>query len=299
MNKRAMHGRNGLALVTAIGVAGFAGLALMAAPRLAGGVTGANEAPDVVRLQIPLAEAMTLQILNGSGRITVTECEGDSAEVSITREPVQHANTVDQVLAVWFSSSDEPRALWNPRVRRDSRGVQISALGLATADREPVSYHFDVKLPRGRNVEVSNGNGVIGVAGVEGDVLVHSDNGDVRCEDVTGSVSARVRNGAVFCRYVCGVVDVSAANGAIEVDAIPVQRHPVRAWTSNGAIKYRAPDTTVSLRAATDNGRIVSDLVASGERLDQTLRALDLNCDAATPEVELHALNGNIYLDAI
>ncbi len=299
MRVKTMHGRNGLALVTAIGVAGFAGLALVAAPRLAGGVAGAGAPPEVAQLELPLAPGMVLQILNSTGRIAVSECEGDEARLMITRESTPRGNVVEQVLSRWSSGAAPNGDVFEPSVRENARGMQVSTLNLAPEDGESVSYHFDVKLPRGRSLEVSNGNGTISVAGIEGDVAAHSDNGDLRCDGVMGNVSARVRNGGVYCRYISGAIDVATANGAIEVDSIPAQHHPVRAWSSNGAIKFRAPDSTLQLHATTENGRVVSEMTDGSAALQQTLHTLDLNGGKDTAEVELHALNGNIYVDAI
>ncbi len=298
MKTRTIQGRNGLALVTAIGVAGFAGLALVVAPRVVGGAAGTGAERVVTQVDFPLAPGMVLQILNTSGRIAVSECEGDEARLTITCESTPRGSAVGRMLLRWSAGPAMHAAAVEPSVRKYDRGVQVSTLGIAPADGEAVSYHFDVKLPRGRNLDVSNGNGTICVAGIEGDLAARSDNGDVRCEDVMGNVSARVRNGGVFCRYISGAIDVSTANGAIELDAIPAQHYPVRAFTSNGAIKFRAPDMALRLRATTENGRVVSETSAVGADQQQTLHVLDMNGGSETAEVELHALNGNIYVDA-
>jgi DUF4097 and DUF4098 domain-containing protein YvlB len=159
-----------------------------------------------------------------------------------------------------------------------------------------VTYRVEAKLPRGRNLDIANGNGTISLAGIDGDVVVKSDNGDVRCEDIGGALTAHARNGGVICRYVAGAADLRAANGAIEFEAIPSQRPCVHAVASNGAIKFRAPGFASGLSATTENGRIVCEL-DEGDGVHKTLHALDLNRGAAPAEVELHALNGNVYVD--
>ena len=222
-----------------------------------------------------------------------------SVHLAITRESTPRGSAVDRALRRWNGGAGTHTGAVEPSVRKSESGVQVSTRGIAPADGEAISYHFDVKLPRGRGLEVSNGNGAIGVAGIEGDVTAISDNGDVRCEDVMGNVTARVRNGGVFCRYISGAIDVSTANGAVEIDAIPAQSCPVRASTSNGAIKFRAPDMALRLRATTENGRVVSEMADTSADVRQTLRSLDMNGGNETAEVELHALNGNVYVDTI
>jgi len=299
MKTRMGHGRQGLALVTVVGVAGLAGLALVMAPRVAGGVYDAGAERSVCHLTLPLAEGEALQILNTSGRIAVSECEGDAVELTITCESHVRGSAIDYALRAWRGEPLDSRSADEPVVRENERGVQVSTLGSAPSSGTVVSYHFDVKLPRGRNLEVTNGNGAIGVAGIEGDVLAYSDNGDVRCDDVSGSVSSRVRNGGVYCRYVAGGIDVNTANGPIEIDAIPAQHYPVRAWSANGAIKFRGQSAAVRLRATTENGRIIRELESSDAEVRQTVHTLDLNGGEGTAEVGLHALNGNVYVDSI
>ena len=296
---RMSQGRNGLALVTAIGVASFAGLALVVAPQFVGNAIGPHTERTVTHFELPLEPGAALQVLNGSGRIAVSEYDGDKAQVTVTCESMPRGSMMDQVLHHWTAGAGVHHEAAAPVVRENGRGVEVSTLGIAPADGETVTYQFDVKLPRGRSIEISNGNGAIGVAGIEGDVTAHSDNGDVRCEDVMGRVSARVRNGGVFCRYIAGAIDVSTTNGMVEVDAIPAQGHPVRVWTSNGAIKFRAPDLAVRLKATTENGRVVSEMAGCGAGVHQTLRMLDTNGGDGAAEVELHALNGNVYVDTI
>jgi hypothetical protein len=289
MRAATRQGRYGLGLVAAVSVLGAAVLALVAAPRVGMKLVQAPS-QTVERLSLPMAPSGVLQILNAGGHIAVSAWDGDRALLTITREAVRGGN----LLTRWFGG-DEPGATISPRVRENDTGVEVSTVHGAD---ELAHYRIDVKLPRGRGLAASNGNGPITVAGIDGDVRAVSENGDVRCEAVSGRVDARVQNGNVFCRYVSGAIDVNAANGSVAIEhGNAVAAYPVRVWTTNGPIRFSATAPSVNLLAETENGRVVSE-VAPGEGVHRTLRTLDSRGDSPQAEVELHAINGNIYVDA-
>lgn len=291
MRAATRQGRNGLGLVAALAVMGATVMALATVPRMAAGLVRGPASP-VERLSLPIAPSGVLQILNAGGHIAVSAWDGDRALLTITREAVRGGNPI----ARWFNgelTKKHPGS--SPLVRETDEGVEVSTLHGSDA---AVNYRIEVKLPRGRGLAASNGNGPITVAGIDGDVRAVSDNGDVRCEGVSGRVDATVRNGNVFCRYVSGAIDVNAANGAVEIEhGNGMERNPVRVWTTNGPIRFSATMPSVSLLAETDNGRVVAE-VAPGVGARQTLRTLDARGESPEAEVELHAINGNIYVDA-
>jgi hypothetical protein len=251
-------------------------------------------------MELALAPAAVLQILNVGGRVVVSACDGDEALLTITREVAQRGSAMDWVLRRIGRDRDADSSGAAPIVRSNARGVQVSTVGIALTDGPVVNYTIDVKLPRGRGLEASNGNGPITIAGVEGDVTANSENGDVRCEAIMGRVAASVRNGNVLCRFVSGAIDVNAANGSVEIEHEgAVDESPVRVWTTNGPIRFYGGNSAINLRAQTENGRIVGRTHAADAECRKTLRTLDLHSDNGDAEVELHALNGNIYVDAI
>ncbi len=299
MKTKSKQGRYGLALVTAVSVVGVAGLALVITPgaqRAAGRHTGGN----VDRLELALSPAAVLQILNVSGAVAVSAWDGEKALLTITRDVARRGSATEWALSWLGSDRAEDDSGTGPSIRTNARGVQVSTLGLGGTGGAAVNYTIDVKLPRGHGLEASNGNGPITVAGVEGDVTADSENGDVRCEAITGHVSARVRNGNVMCRYVSGAIEIDAVNGTVEVEREGAGvGSPVRVWTTNGPIKFRSGSTTMSLHAQTENGRVTGGAEGPGADRVQTLHTLDLHGGEGNAEVELHALNGNIYVDGI
>ncbi len=291
MNAAMRHKRNGLGLVAALGVLGAAVMTVVAIPRVSLGLVRAPVPMSVERLSLPLAPSGVLQILNAGGHIAVSAWDGDRALLTITREVVRSGNPILR----WFTD-DAPKASSGtpPRVRENEDGVEVSTF---TGTDAGVNYRIDVKLPRGRGLAASNGNGPITVAGVDGDVRAVSDNGDVRCESVSGRVDAKVRNGNVYCRFVSGAIDVNAANGSVAIEhGNTAERNSVRVWTTNGPIHFSGTMPAVSLLAETQNGRVVSE-VTPGADVRQTLRTIDARGDSPDAEVELHAINGNIYVD--
>jgi len=294
MRAATRQGRYGLGLVAALGLMSAVVVALAAVPRVGSALIGARVSPEppVDRLSLPLAPSGVLHILNAGGQIAVSACDGDRALLTITREAVRGGNPI----ARWFGGelTKSPTGA-PPRVREHETGVEVSTLQDADSG---VNYRIDVKLPRGRGLTASNGNGPITVAGVDGDVRAVSDNGDVRCEGVSGRVDANVRNGNVYCRFVSGAIDVNAANGSVAIEhGNGMQGQSVRVWTTNGPIRFRATAPAVRLLAETENGRVVTE-VAPGAGVQRTLRTLDARGAATDAEVELHAINGNIYVDA-
>lgn len=291
MRAATRQGRYGLGLVAALSVMGAVVMALAAVPRVTAGLVR-GPVSSVERLSLPMAPSGVLQILNAGGHIAVSAWDGDRALLTITREAVRGGNPI----ARWFGGElmkiGEGAA---PRVRENAHGVEVSTVN---GQGSAVNYRIDVKLPRGRGLAASNGNGPITVAGIDGDVHAVSDNGDVRCEGVSGRVNATVRNGNVFCRFVSGAIDVNAANGSVEIEhGNGMERNTVRVWTTNGPIRFSATMPAVSLLAETENGRVVTE-VTPGAGARQTLRTLDARGESPEAEVELHAINGNIYVDA-
>lgn len=291
MRTTTRQGRYGLGLVAALGLMSAAVVTLAAAPRVTMGLVR-PPAASVDRLSLPLAPAGVLQILNTGGHIAVSAWDGDRALLTITREAVRGGNPIARWLGGEMARTNSGAP---PRVRENGAGVEVSTL---SASDPAVNYRIDVKLPRGRGLAASNGNGPITVAGIDGNVRAVSDNGDVRCEDVSGRVDATVRNGNVFCRFVSGAIDINAANGSVAIEhGNGSDGHSVRVWTTNGAIRFSATKPAVSLLAETQNGRVVAE-AAPDEGVRQTLRALDSRGAGEAAEVELHAINGNIYVDA-
>lgn len=291
MNTAARRGRNGLGLVTAIGLAGAVVVALAAVPRVTMGYVRAP-AGSVDQLSLPIAQAGVLQILNTGGHIAVSAWDGDRVLLTITREAVRGGNPIARWLGGKMAQADGGTA---PRVRENEAGVEVS---MHHKDSAAVNYRIDVKLPRGRGLDASTGNGPITVHGIDGDVRAMSDNGDVHCEGVSGRVKATVQNGNVFCRFVSGAIDINAANGSVEIEhGRNADANAVRVWTTNGAIRFSATIPAVSLLAETQNGRVLAQ-AAPGVDVRQTLRMLDSRGEGEAAEVELHAINGNIYVDA-
>lgn len=274
--------RAAMAFTAAIAGLGLAAVAVTAAPL--------GEAPEsqgeTSQVSIPMPPSGVLRILNAGGRIIVHSWDGDDVLLTITKEVVVRGGRSLGWLGLGGAAGLDAATqaaidAIEPLIRRDEGTVEVSTLTHGASDGVLVNYNYEVRLPRGSGIAVSNGSGPVSVIGVEGGVDVSTGNGDIRCESVSGDVLARADNGAMNFSAVSGPIDARTANGAIFVDnRAAATVHPVRCQTDNGPIRLRVPqDGAYAVNATTLNGRV------------------DARTADGAIEATLHTLNGSIVVD--
>jgi len=271
-----------VAVVLAAAVLGVsvAAVALMAAP--SGGSAYAGGRGGSSQMTIPLPPSGILRILNAGGRVIVSTWEGEEALLTITKEAVMRGGRS----LGWFGPGRAPemddatRAAVDaiePNVKEDGVAVEVSTLTNGPSDNVIVKYNYEIRLPRGSGLSVSNGAGPVHVTGVEGGVNVSTGNGDILCESVSGDIVARAENGAMSFNLVSGPLDARTSNGAILVDNHQINAaFPVVCRTDNGPIKLRG---AYSVNATTLNGKV------DAKKMD------------GAAEATLHTLNGSIVVE--
>lgn len=281
---RRRAGRAALAFVLAIGCVGLAALAVTAAPL--GGP--AQSRGGTSQLSIPMPPSGVLRILNAGGRVIVHSWDGEDVLLTITKEAVVRGGRSLAWLGLGGAPGldDTTQAAIDaiePLVRRGEDSVEVSTLAHGPTENVLMNYNYEVRLPRGSALAVSNGSGPVRVNGVEGGVNVSTGNGDIRCDAVAGDITARAGNGAMNFSSVSGPIDARTANGAILVDNRMVGAvHPVTCHTDNGPIRLRGPQRgAYAVNATTLNGWV------DAERADGAV------------EATLHSLNGSIVVDGL
>lgn len=168
--------------------------------------------------------AFSLKSLRGD--ISIEGWESDEAQVKI----IKRGGSPDErrAVPVLASSSEEALALTSP-----------------TADGEPVSVAYEVKLPRGtKQVQVSSGESRVKVSGLEGTVVVDVRGGELEFRDVPGSVRGKLTKGRIKVFYgesgQTGAQEFSAVRGDVEVDFADAVSADVKAETMDGEISADA-----------------------------------------------------------
>jgi hypothetical protein len=262
-HRRAAHA--GLLATAVVAAVGLAAVAVVAAP-VGGPEKAKAEGGGANQLSLSLPASGVLRVLNAGGRIVVSTWDGEDVLLTITKEVMFRSRES----LPWFRLGGAPRLdertravvdAIKPRVRQGQDGVEVSTLTHSPTEDVVLNYNYEVRLPRGRALAVSNGSGPVHVTGVEGAVDVATGNGDIECEVVLGDVMARAENGAMRFSHVDGALQARTANGAIVVDNDMLDApRSVNCRTDNGPIRLRAPhDAAYAVNATTMNGRVDAD----------------------------------------
>ncbi len=275
--------RLGLALTAAVAGVGLAAVAVTAAPL--GGTSSRSR--GVEEFSIPMPPSGVLRILNAGGRVIVSAWDRDEVLLTVTKEVVARGSSLAFLGFGGAAIDDATQAALDaltPALEARDGGIDVSTLQRGPSDDVLVNYNYEVRMPRGSTLAVSNGSGPVNVSGVEGGVNVTTGNGDVTFDSVAGDVSARAENGAMSFSHVAGPLDAHTANGAILVDnRMLATLHPVTCRSDNGPIRLRAPQAgAYVVNATTLNGRVD----AAG-------------AEGAAAKATLHTLNGSITVDGI
>jgi hypothetical protein len=274
--------RLGLALAGAVAAIALAAVAVTAAP-----IRGLAKDGQTSELAIPMPPSGVLRILNAGGRIIVNAWDRDEVLLTITREVVTRGSSAAFLgLGAGSAIDDATRAAleaFEPSLKHSSDAIEVTTLSRPPSDDVIVNYNYEVRMPRGSTLAVSNGSGPVSVSGVQGGVNVATGNGDVRFDAVAGDLIARAENGAMSFSNAAGPLDAETANGAILVDNRMLSAiHPVNCRTNNGPIRLRAPQAgAYDVNATTLNG-VVEAAAADG-----------------SAPATLHTLNGSIVVDGI
>ena len=230
----------------------------------------AGRATDEWTHTYPLAAGGQIEILNTNGRI---EIEGvDGATLEVRAERVARAATDAGARELL------PRIVIKEDVKPDHVTIETERIsGFMVGASFEVRYH--VRAPKSAFVHVTNTNGQVAAAALNGKLFAHTTNGGVNAKNVSGPVDAQSTNGNVS-------VDLASLTGRVNVK------------TTNGGVVLTVPeDAKADLSASCTNGGIN----VSGLKLDTTdssRRHLEGTLNGGGTPIELRTTNGGIRVRA-
>ena len=200
---------------------------------------------DSTTLSIPAAATLVVEV--GSGSVTITGSDRDDVAGTAT--------------TTW--SFRQPRVV--QRTVGDT--VQLSA----DCD-DFIGYcdvNFDLEVPAGTAVELSDGSGDVTATGLRADATLSTDSGMITATDVVGDVRARTGSGDIALSRVTGSLDLGADSGMVDVaDASATQ---VTARTGSGDIHLGLSADPGTVDARADSGHVtvgLPDTAGVAYRLD-------------------------------
>jgi len=126
------------------------------------------------------------------------------------------------------------------------RGLEISADGPDSRNRESWSVSFELRVPRTSDLWVRAHNGGIDVADVRGDIDLGTTNGGLSLRAVGGNVHGQTTNGGVDVelvgrRWDGTGLDVQTTNGGIELSVPDHYSADLETGTVNGGLEIDFP----------------------------------------------------------
>ena len=184
---------------------------------------------------------------NVNGKISITSWDQPRIRVqamkSVERTDPDDAKKALAELKIEMTPSDGGLAVRTIVPKQNSTGLWDMMFG----NFNNATVHYEVTVPRNTNVEVSNTNGHIHVAGVNGAFQVETTNGRIELDRCGGSFDVETTNGAVEAKLTSldaqKPLKIETTNGRIEI-ALPASvRANVDASTTNGSIETEMPLT--------------------------------------------------------
>lgn len=216
-----------------------------------------------------LAQDGTVEVVNGNGRITVRGGEG--TQVEVTAKIVARSAT-DQQAQDYLKQIEIREDAGSDHVRLETTAPRVSG--------SHAEVQYEIQVPRGASLRLTNTNGQIHITGVAGAVRAETTNGGVKGIELAGRVEA------------------STTNGGVDLDLASVAEGGVRAETTNGGVSVRLPATAkASVRASCVNGGIsVTGLELEGG--ESTRRRVEGRLNGGGPLVDVETTNGGVRVAA-
>lgn len=138
-------------------------------------------------------------------------------------------------------------------------------VGFLFGDHISISVHYDVRVPRMTDLDLSSVNGGIEVDGVKGRFDVSTTNGSIGLRGVEGDGGLRTVNGGIKCHIAAfpegGCLEVKTTNGGVRLDLPDDVGGSLEAKTVNGGIDLDLP-LSKSVRI---KRRSISGVLGDGE----------------------------------
>src|SRR3954453_23961288 len=209
----------------------------------------------------PLSPGGEIRIINTNGRIDVEGVEGATLEV--------RAERIARGATDAAAREQLPRIVIKEDIKPDRVSFETERMnGIMIGAGFEVRYH--VRAPKNALVNVTNTNGLVSVAALDGKVVAHTTNGGVKGTRLTGGVDARSTNGGV----------------SIEMAAVGSER--ISLETTNGGVSLGLPDKAkATVTASCTNGGISVGSLDHFDVTEKSRRRLEGKLNGGGTEIEL------------
>lgn len=250
----------------------------------------AAAAERLVELQL---DATTLQVTNLAGAVRIVPGAGgivlratikadDAALAEAVRLDQQRNGNSASVTVRLPDGLDEVRYEDEQFRRLDVRlEYEGERVRVRSRDGERLRVDLELQIPAGTRLELRQGVGDIGVAGVDADLELSLNYGRLRAADSRGALVVAARAGDIDIKSQRGQIDAKAGSGDVRIENM---LGATRARTGSGNIGLRGvdgemqvetgsgdlglEDVTGSVRARTGSGDIEIRNLGAGPKLD-------------------------------
>jgi hypothetical protein len=216
----------------------------------------------------PLEPGGEVRIVNTNGKIDIEGTDGATVEVRAERiaRGATDAAARELLPRIVIKEDIKPDRVWLETERMS--GIMIGAAF-------EVRYH--VRAPKRAVINVSNTNGQVALAALD------------------GKVKAQTTNGGVNGRSLSGGVDARSTNGGVTIDMAAVGADSISLRTTNGGVTLTLPDRAkANLTASCTNGGINVSALGNLEISEQSRRRLEGRLNGGGTSIEVRTTNGGI-----
>lgn len=156
-----------------------------------------------------------------------------------------------------------------------------------------------IQAPNGAALDLSSGNGPIGVSDFTGNIQARNQNGPITFHDVNGQTSADVQNGPITVSGSGGSFRLNAQNGPLTIDLDSSQwSGELEGSTQNGPLTLKLPDNFLSSIRVDASKH--SPVECRAIQCQQAVRTWDrpnvIQFGDSTPVIRLSTVNGPVTI---
>lgn len=216
-----------------------------------------------------IPEGRWISVHNLNGPITVEAGTSDQVEVRAAKRWRRGDPADVRIETVRDGDNVVLCALWTERSTCDAEGMHTRGRSDDwDDDRNDVSVHFTVRLPRGVKVRASSVNGAIDVTGARDEVVARTVNGRIDASTSAGPVDAQTVNGSINVRMESlgssSDMEFETVNGSVRVEAPSNLAADISMTTVNGSL---TSDFPLTVQGRISKQRINATINGGGRRL--------------------------------
>ncbi|MEA3364910.1 MAG: DUF4097 family beta strand repeat-containing protein, partial [Candidatus Hydrogenedentes bacterium] len=201
------------------------------------------------------------------------------------------------------------------KVSADQHKVEVVTEPVERPDLLEMRVDYDVFVPFGTDLRVSNANGNVDIAAGAGCVEIQGRNADIFVRKPAGMVTAKTTNGRInimdasegalletvngniYAHMRGGAISADTTNGAIVAHVLDAQVDRAELNSMNGGITLVLDERcSASVEARTMHGGIRSDFAVDTSSGVQRRHHLRGNIGSGRTLLHMQTLNGNIWL---